>query len=123
VECTYINSSRFRESKVRSPSTRKVLLSELSTSLVGTGPEKLSIGGASGLGATACSGLESSGRRVTGAGLALMVPLVDDGALVARDASLGTGKAFTTALGPGGALGDGEAGEETEGEEGFHDGG
>lgn len=92
---------------MRSPSTRKVLLSELSTSLVGTSPEELSIGGASGLGTTACGGLEGSGRRVTGAGLALVVPLVDDGALVARDTSLVTGEALTTALGPSGALGDG----------------
>ena len=121
---TYINSSRFRESKVRSPSTRKILLSKLSTSLVGTNPEELSIGSTSRLRATTCGGLEGGGRRVSSRpGLALVVPLVDDGALVARDARLVAGEALTTALGPGGALGDREAGEETEGEEGLHDGG
>ena len=120
---TYINSSRFRESEVRSPSTRQVLLSKLSTSLVGTNPEELPIRSASGLRA-ACGGLEGGGRRVSSrARLALVVPLIDDSALVARDARLVTGEALTTALGPGGALGDREAGEETEGEEGLHDGG
>ena len=121
---TYINSSRFREGEVCSPSTRKILLSKLGTSLVGTNPEELSIGSTSRLGATACGGLEGSGRRVSSrAGLALVVPLVDDGALVARNARLVTREALTTALGPGGALGDREAGEETESEEGLHDGG
>ena len=107
-----------------SPSTRKVFLSKLSASLVGTDPEELAIGSTSGLRATTGGGLEGSGRRVSSrARLALVVPFVDDGALVARDARLVTREALATALGPGGALGDREAGEETEGEEGLHDGG
>ena len=90
------------------PFAGQVLLSKLTTSLVGTKPEELSIAtrSVSGLGATACGGLEGSGRRISRTGLALMVPLVDDSALVARDTGLGTGVTVTTALGPGAALGD-----------------
>lgn len=100
--CTYVDSSRVGEDKVLAPSTGKVLLSELTTSLVDTSPEELSIARcSSGSRATASGSLEGSRGRLSSTGLALTVPLVDNGALVARDAGCGTREAFTTALSPG----------------------
>lgn len=72
-----------------SPSSRQTALAKLSTRLVSTNPEKLSISRCtSRRAATTGSGLEGSGRLLSSAGDTLAVPLIDDGALVAGDAGL-----------------------------------
>jgi hypothetical protein len=121
---TYVNRGSVWKGVILAQSAWQIILSKLTTSLIGTNPDELArswVGVVGGRRAWLSDGRESSRRRVgVRAWHTLAVIVVNKAASVTRDASGRAAPVLASTLLPGSVLGQSEASEATKGEEIAH---